>query len=840
MCMQTSTIDDSSVRPIHLFDYLCDKLESRCSVGNPIRIEPSLWRVARHGARWFAPFFALLIIGNLAPLSDANQNPTTVNKAVEKLRLSGIVRLPDGSPASNATVYLSVLGTWKYREIATTNADGKYFFDGVETGKYTVWAELDELTSLEERYQGMKFEIAQSQDAEKSFDLSLHEGCRYAITVLDKSTRGPIVDVKFTFRSTGLKRNYSTNQNGFVEIAGLASNEWSFALKAATYANTILTLPKKPLGSRTEMVIELEPGATLTGTIRGKEGNGVNRVKVSIAEILPGGFTRGGLGGTETDQEGKFELNSVPWGTEFQLQAASENHIRLTQRLTIPLDLKSLNIDLSIAKHAYGGDCIVYVVNESGMPIAGASIENKGENLEVRRGETDDLGMFKLDNLLTGFRGKNAIVNAEGYVAQQVSLVTGKKEMPGEVTVKLVKGQAIRGRLLKPNGEPAAFVVVRYSQKDPFFGGDLGGRVHTDSNGRFQIEDLPSPSLFEFFSPKPFAPISNRPLPVGSNNEVVVTLEKEGVIRIRAMDDVTNRTIPEFNVKVGFTTDRRPNDPQSTSLPGNVMNPGILIGDDLKEFRLGQLTPGMPVQVTVTAKGYFKKVFRRVEATLESESDVIDVELTPEDDSMFRTVSGSLVDSSGKPVAGASVRLLVFAEATVHPIMPLRLWNRLKLPQTQEDPGCLQYLTTTTKQDGSFKLERVQIGHWMELFHFGGPAANGRKILDDRESLASFEGLIIEAPLAGSIKVFVDREKFANAYSVTVASFDLYAAVGQATKLLGVEQTSLVFDQLPPGLYKVSLQEKKGSEKNRRFPSQSDPSEKDDVVEKEEEIVEFK
>jgi len=58
-----------------------------------------------------------------------------------------------------------------------------------------------------------------------------------------------------------------------------------------------------------------------------------------------------------------------------------------------------------------------------------------------------------------------------------------------------------------------------------------------------------------------------------------------------------------------------------------------------------------------------------VEATLESESEVLYVELTPEDDRMFRTVSGVLIDSSGKPVDVVSVRLLVFKEAGDRPYM---------------------------------------------------------------------------------------------------------------------------------------------------------------------------
>ncbi len=63
-------------------------------------------------------------------------------------------------PASNANVYLRVQGTLKDHEIDTTNADGKYVLDGVETGKYSVWAELNELTSLEESYHGLKMAIA--------------------------------------------------------------------------------------------------------------------------------------------------------------------------------------------------------------------------------------------------------------------------------------------------------------------------------------------------------------------------------------------------------------------------------------------------------------------------------------------------------------------------------------------------------------------------------------------------------------------------------------------------------------------------------------------------------
>jgi hypothetical protein len=832
--------DDRGEKSTAYFGFARAKNALRCYTGYPRSIGSHL-----NCTNWLAVecifgFLAFMVVGNLAISFAASRVLNESSCDSDIYRLTGLVTLPDGSPANGATVYLSH-GTREYREIATTNTDGSYVFDDLEAGKYSIWAERNELTSLEERDQGKKFELAQARDAEKSVDLSLHEGCRYAITVLDKSTRQPIADAKLTNSVMHLNRSYSTNQSGFVEIAGLPSNEWSFALKAATYARCVRSLPKQPLGSRTDVVIELEPGSTLTGTIRDKEGKGVNGVKVFIAEILPGGISTVGLGGTETDQEGKFELNSVPWGTEFQLTAVSENYVRLNQRLTIPLDVKRLNVDLSLTRAVYGGDCIVYVVNETGAPIAGASVENKGVlNLDFRKGETDELGMIRLDNLFNGSRGKNAIVKAAGFISQEVRLVAGKKEKPGEVTVKLVKGQSIRGQLLKPNSEPAPFVGVRYSHEDPSIGRDLGDKTYTDANGQFHFDALPSRSLFSFDSVKPFAPIVNRALPVGGGDEVIVKLAYEGVIRIRALDEETKKAIPEFNVKVAFSSDKRPNDPTIGGLQMNLTNPGINIGGNLKEFRLGQLTAGWPAQITVSAKGYFKKVLRRVEATLESESEVINVELTPEDDSMFRTVSGVIIDSSGQPVADASVRLLVFKETGKMQVMPFRFWNRIDSPQPKEDPDCLQYLRTKTNQDGTFKLERVQIGDTVELLHFGGHAANGRKILCDSKSLPSLEGLVIEAPLAGSIKVIVNLEKYPNAYSVTVSSFDLYSAVGQATKQLDGKVSSVVFDQLPPGLYRVSLQEKNRQSKKGLYPSLSDTYEKVDLLEKDEEIVEFK
>ncbi len=793
----------------------------------------------RRGIRcWFAILFFLTAVASFAIASTTDNTGTT-----DKHRISGIVTLPDGKPANKATVYLlpSVKGAMTlptHPNRTETDANGKYGFEDVQTGAYRLWSETNELTSLEEKLQGMKIELAPSPDPSKSFDLSLHEGCRYAVTVLDKANRQPIADSEISFGWTDIDRKYTTSQQGFIEIAGLAIDEWYFVVKAKNYSISYRKLPKQPLGSRTELVFELEPGSTITGTIRDETGNAVQGAKVSAADVIRS--MTPGLGRSESDREGKYQLTSLPRGTDIRLSVTSENHVGISKSLTVPLDRSTMNTDLSLVRRVYGGDCIVQVDDEKGSPIAGATIENMGNSSrDVRRGKTDDRGIARIEDLYSSYRGTIATVKAAGYIAQQIPLIAGTKDKPGEVKATLIKGESIRGRLLKPNGDPVAAVWVFFNDGESG-GGHLGGRVDTDQEGRFQIDGLPSPSTFTFYTPKPFAPISKRPLPVGGSEEVVVTMELEGVIRIRARDETTQKPIPEFNVKIGFTPDARPTDPRINGLSSQLINPGTDILGNVKEFRLGQLTPGAPLQITVSAKGYTKSVLRRVEATVESESEAIEVELIPEDESMLRTVTGLLVDPVGKPVAGASVRLIVCEDAREQVTSRLRNWYMIESGQVRNDAGCLQFLTTTTNQDGSFKFERVKNGKWMEIIHTGGHTANGRQVLDDPQEDRNLKGLEIEAPFAGSVKVSVNREKHPKAYSVQVMAQDAFAPFGYTQMNLGEDGKDVVFDQLPPGKYAVSLQEKPIAKGNNMFEVKSLKSEKVDIFEKEEVGVEFR
>jgi hypothetical protein len=283
------------------------------------------------------------------------------------------------------------------------------------------------------------------------------------------------------------------------------------------------------------------------------------------------------------------------------------------------------------------------------------------------------------------------------------------------------------GRLLDPDGKPAPKIRVYYNLGERVRAG--GGRTETDADGYFRFNELPNPCTFTFYTLAPFAPIRDLPLPVGTDEEIVVVMEKEGVLRVRAIDEKTREPIPAFNVKLGFSPDRRRGDPRM-SIPSQFFEPGTDVLGDVKFFRLGQLNQGTPFQVTVSANGYEKAVVRRVEARLETESEVLDVALARQEENSLRTVSGFLRDSDRRPVEGAKMHLIV-GEVDPNIAGWHANWTLIKSEQIRRQAECVQFLTTTSNKDGSFKFERAKVASWMQIVHMDGGVANGRHTVVD-------------------------------------------------------------------------------------------------------------
>ncbi len=751
----------------------------------------------------------LAVLLGAVGLGCVNNLPAQDESKVNGARVFGTVLLPDDKPAIGANVYLIKRGEGAISlpmkpDVTISDDSGKFAFNEAQPGNYRIWAETPDLTSLDLKFKGE--EVVVAEDAkEQMVDLLLHLGCRYRVKVSEKASGNPVSKATISFGWTDIQRSYSTNEAGECEIAGLASGEWYFVVTAEGLATTYRNVPKQPLHSMTELAFQLAPGCDVEGRVVNEKGEPVAGVRIRANEISAS--MTPGYGKVDTDDDGRFVLKSLPSGDVVRLSADKKDHDRLSQEITLPLDQKTFKVDLTLPTTPYGGDCIVTVVDENGKLVADAVVENEGNSTaDVRRGITGVDGKVKLENVFSSFRGTTAIVDAKGFIKQRVELIPGPIEQPGEITVALVPGETIHGRLLKPDGQPASGVRVYYNHGERAF--ELGGRVDTDQEGCFFAEGLPNPCTFTFYTPAPYAPIRDRNLPVGTDEEVVVQMEMEGVIRVRAIDAATKKPIAAFNVKVGFPSNRNRG---AGSLSSSLMNPGTDVLGAKKEFRLGQLTLASCLNCTVSAKGYVRSIVENVEAVLEEGSVPLDVELTPEDNAMFLTVAGKLQDAAAKPVHAALVRLMV-----LDPKFPQDIsqnWRLIETERIATESCCLQFLKTATAADGSFRFDRVQADGLIVLTVSGRGIANKFYPLLVNDQTSDLANLKLQTTSCGKLQVNVDLDAYPEAHTIQVQPKTADILLRHVSRQIPAKQepakhAEMTFEDLPPGSYDILLQSK--------------------------------
>ena len=403
-------------------------------------------------------FFAILISGSHGLLGQQGDSS-------KGLRVRGAIVLPDQKPAVGSKVYLLKVNGGAYTlptrpAVSETDSSGNYAFDDVKPGTYRIWAETTELTTLENKLEGKSVKV-EADKSESVVDLSLHEGCRYNVKVITKEGAKPVANAMISFGWTDIVRSYKTDSEGLAKIGGLGRDEWYFVVKADGFATTYRKLPKQSLGSSTDLEFQLAPGCDLEGRVVNEKGTPLAGARVSAQETSAS--MTPGFGEAVSDESGRFLLKSLPQGDAIRLSAGKENHDSFYSQISVPQDEKNFKFDITLQSMAYGGDCIVSVIDENGKPIADASLENMGNSsANVRSAKTDSEGKARLANLFKGFQGTKAVIRARGYITQRVDLETGTQENPGEIEVKMVYGEKIRGRLLKPDGQPAVGIWVYY------------------------------------------------------------------------------------------------------------------------------------------------------------------------------------------------------------------------------------------------------------------------------------------------------------------------------------------------------------------------------------------
>ena len=773
--------------------------------------------------------FACLTVGVtvLAEADDVSKTST----------VSGKVSLPDGQPASGADVHLlrSTGGSYslpvKTRKVTSAD-DGKYVFEGVKPGRYKIWAETPQLTSLKKKLGGKAVAI---NDSGKPVvvPLPLHEGCNYRVKVISAATGEPLPSATVSFGWTDLPRQYKANAEGIVEIGGLGVDDWYFIVAADGHGIQFKKTPEQELGSTTELEFKLGPGGDLLGLVRTEEGTPVAGAVV-YASARQGGM-QPNYGREVSDQNGEFVFKNLPAGVALRVSANKKDHTRKSVDVVIAAGESETFAEVICNPRPYGGDVIVTVVDEAGQPIAGASLTNPGNSsANNRTAESGADGSARLANMYATYAGHRVFVRAPGFIAQQINVEPGTIENPGTAKVEMVRGKRLRGKLVDPDGKPAPRIRIYYNEGEHPW--TLGGRVMTDENGEFEIDGLPEASTLTVYTPREFAPIRDMKVTAGQDEPITITMSLAAVVRVRAMDAKTGKPIPEFNVKVRNSPDRERDEPWG-SFSTAYSEQGTNILGDQKVFTMPALVEGTPLEVTVSAKGYLSKRIKRILAVRNDRAKVTDVALEMDSPDNYESIAGTLVDNDGNPVIGASVRLIVgkiapFSEAAqaagARPdAWRFYHWDLVKRGDIKRAEQCLQFLESGTDANGRFVFDKVRRdGAWLELFHTGGNVAPAR-FPDLRKSHDGLLGnLALTAKLPASVTLFVNREKWPGAHSVRLQAPDWIRYPDCihhpfSYQSVVIEGDSVTFENLPAGEYQVMVQAKPTPVGNNGFRTNS-------------------
>ena len=240
-------------------------------------------------------------------------------------------------------------------------------------------------------------------------------------------------------------------------------------------------------GGATELAVDLEPGVTLFGSVRGED-----LLPVGECEIRIGGWDDPSGSFVRTAADGTYRLDAVTLG-DFEVTAHERKAGRASVRLHgAPGALLRWDPILTA-----GARMIVKVVDEFDAPMrgwyahVGATIDGQWES---RWGPTDADGRFVAENCADGSYMVDVTEPGARFPAfRMLGIRPSVDELVLRVTRAMRATAVITGRIVDPegNGIESAEVSVR-REGDPVV---VTVRTTAD-DGRFRIERIPAGSYF--------------------------------------------------------------------------------------------------------------------------------------------------------------------------------------------------------------------------------------------------------------------------------------------------------------------------------------------------------
>lgn len=512
----------------------------------------------------------------------------------------------------------------------TTDADGRFRFDGLAAGKIN-------LTARHSDFLDASKPIDVKEEDETAVDLTLALGGSLAGTVVGKDGRMPVAGAAVELDEQG-----SGRFGGGESVRADGSGNYLFEhLKAGRYrvtarSNAGSSTPKEVVLAESQrldgVLLELATGALVRGTVSGLPAE--RRAGVRIF-----GNGRDYEEMTTTDDEGRFTLRDVPAGVlRVSASTAFPAGRSASKSVDVPEGAGEVPVDIVFE----GASRLAGRITRGDNPISGvfvmATPDPPGSGSGLARGQTDESGHYALDGLTDG----NYLVTLSGQGVSYRKTFSVSGETNGDIVLPAV---SITGVVTEAgSNEPIEGASVQAES-----GRETGPyeikRARTDSRGFYLIDDVDAGS-YQITARKESYQLKTQPVSIaGSTVEVNISLARGAGLAIRAVDGSTGLPLRGLIVLAYASS-------------GAVAFSGALALDAEGRGEIPSLTPGQ-YSLSLGSDGYARRSY-----TVQVPSGTLSVLLTPGGRVEIRTdvtVNVRMVDATGALYVGLSRRDGIFS-----------------------------------------------------------------------------------------------------------------------------------------------------------------------------------
>ena len=409
----------------------------------------------------------------------------------------------------------------------------------------------------------------------------------------------------------------------------------------------------------------------------------------------------------KTDSNGEFVFPKLRAGL-YHVEARTADAVSAT--VEVQLSERTAPVTLIVVPAAAMNVRVVSALDDH--PIAGALVRVAPGNMDLgpvdvyREGRTDNAGVARITGL-NPTSNHGAYAEAPGFAPAALNVIAGGNpdRTAWAATIRLKPGGVVTGRVVDKAGRPIAGASMRWYTGEAAKDADQAGQfvssrqginrlgiVRTDRDGRFRIGAEAGAGLLEAAHPTFLVGFARGVVPNGGELTLDIVLDT-GAKLAGVVLDASNNPVPGAEVIV--------------TKPG-ISHQQMFM--DMYRFRATTDRYG-----EFAFSGLERDTFSLAAWNRESASELVDVDLREDAEqtgivlelTRTGTITGTVIDSAGQPVANAQVGFFIAAQTAT---APAGLSLDKYIPSLQANPRAQG--VTIAGEDGRFSIGGLGDGEY--------------------------------------------------------------------------------------------------------------------------------